>query len=166
MSDDHDWKLDQSSLQALIAMNNAFTLGGEDATLRMHTLDQFLYRENISREAICEAAQRFCSGEVKGQSTRKAPTVPEFVQEAKRIHREVLPYRNRQALPAPEYEPVKGQSPHEVFHGKLAVDYQNYELVDTKVSLDEWNYRNYCKKYPVGTRWQVGRVYVPKKESV
>lgn len=43
--------------------------------------------DGISAQAICEAAGRFVSGDVKDQSLRFAPSVPEFVREA----------RNRQA---------------------------------------------------------------------
>lgn len=44
--------------------------------------------DGISTQAITEAAKRFVAGEVRDQSLRFAPSVPEFVREA----------RNRQAI--------------------------------------------------------------------
>lgn len=62
------------------------------------TYDQALF--GVSDQAICETAQRFTCGEVKDQSRAFAPSVAEFVQEAKRWAG-LIPFRNRPALPAP-----------------------------------------------------------------
>lgn len=55
----------------------------------------------ISDQAICEAAGRFRRGLVVGQSKTFAPSIAEFITEARRID-DLIPYRNRVALPAPE----------------------------------------------------------------
>jgi hypothetical protein len=54
----------------------------------------------VSSQAISEAAQRFVSGDVRNQSLTFPPSVAEFCTEARRIA-ELIPYRNRQSLPAP-----------------------------------------------------------------
>lgn len=56
--------------------------------------------KDVASQAVIEAAQRFICGDVKDQSRTFAPSVAEFVQEARRIA-ELIPYRNRQSLPAP-----------------------------------------------------------------
>ncbi|MGN6772643.1 MAG: hypothetical protein ACTHJQ_22755 [Rhizobiaceae bacterium] len=59
----------------------------------------------MSSQAVTEAAQRFISGDVKDQSRTFAPSIAEFVQEARRIA-ELIPFRDRLGLPAPRrYEP-------------------------------------------------------------
>jgi len=59
---------------------------------------------DIGSQAIVEAAQKFVTGDVKGQSLTFAPSVAEFVQEARRIDA-LIPYRDRKLLsskPKPE----------------------------------------------------------------
>lgn len=55
---------------------------------------------DINSQAIIEAAQRFVTGEVSGQSKTFSPSVAEFCTEARRMA-DLLPFRNRPALPAP-----------------------------------------------------------------
>lgn len=65
---------------------------------------------DVSPQAIIEAAQRFVSGLVPGQSATFAPSIAEFAQEARRID-EVLPLRGRPKLtytkPAPVHQTQK-----------------------------------------------------------
>lgn len=58
----------------------------------------------VSSQAIVEAAMRYASGEVSGQSRTFAPSVADFVQESKRID-ELIPYRGRLQLPAGDGRP-------------------------------------------------------------
>lgn len=55
----------------------------------------------IQDQAIIEAAQRFRRGLVASQSKTFAPSVAEFVQEARRVV-ELLPYRGRAQLSPPQ----------------------------------------------------------------
>lgn len=152
--------LSQKDILAIATTYNSFADNFEDKEMRLRTLEKLLV--GVSSEAVCEAAQRFCSGEVKGQSTRKAPTVPEFVQEAKRIQRDVLPYRNRRSeLPAPEPTRTKGSSPYEIGIAKMERDFEGYTLLKKNIALHVFNERARAGEYPPGTRWQAGRVYVP-----
>lgn len=59
---------------------------------------------NVNTKAICEAAGAFVSGEVKDQSLRFAPSVPEFVHEAKRRHA-AMEYEARPKIEAPAPKP-------------------------------------------------------------
>lgn len=62
------------------------------------TFDEDL--NGIASAAIVEAAENFRRGLVEGQSLDYAPSSARFCAEARRIH-DLLPYRNRKALPAP-----------------------------------------------------------------
>lgn len=87
-------------------MLNAFPQSAADIRGLLLTFDQAL--TGVTDQAITEAAGRFIAGDVAGQSPRFAPSVAEFVQEARRVDA-LLPYRNRSALPRPsrdrEYDP-------------------------------------------------------------
>lgn len=56
---------------------------------------------DVTSPAVIEAAQRFTSGLVPSQSATFAPSIAEFAQEARRVDG-VIPYRNRERLPAPD----------------------------------------------------------------
>lgn len=63
--------------------------------------------QDVSDPAITEAAQNFIRGDAFGQTNKTfAPSIAEFVQEARRIH-EVIPYRTKSTLPAPKPLPHK-----------------------------------------------------------
>lgn len=95
--------MNQNSYQALTMMLNAFPQSAADLRGLLLTYDQAL--TGVSDQATCEAAQRFVTGDVKDQSRTFAPSVAEFVQEARRIA-ELIPYRDRVGLPAPaNYRP-------------------------------------------------------------
>jgi len=55
---------------------------------------------DVAPQAVIEAAHRFTTGAVEGQNRTFAPSVAEFVHEARRIAG-VLPHRGKKALPAP-----------------------------------------------------------------
>lgn len=90
--------MDQKAYLAIAAMLNSFPQTAGSPDLTMQTYEAVL--SGVTARAVIEAAQRFTSGEVRGQNRTFAPSVAEFVQEARRIA-EILPYRGRQALPAP-----------------------------------------------------------------
>ncbi len=50
--------------------------------VRLRTMESVL--SGLSSEAIVDAARRFTSGDVQGQNLRFAPSIPEFVKEARR----------------------------------------------------------------------------------
>lgn len=76
----------------------------------MLTYDQAL--TGIEDRAIEEAASRFITGDVPSQSRTFAPSVAEFVQEARKIH-QILPYRGRPQLAPPARQHYREPSPAE-----------------------------------------------------
>lgn len=96
--------MDQKAFLAITAMLNSFPQqAATDSETLLKTYSAVL--RDVTSQAITEAAQRFICGDVKDQSRTFAPSVAEFVQEARRIA-ELLPYRGKIGLPAPRrYEP-------------------------------------------------------------
>lgn len=79
-------------------MLNSFPQTAGNADLTMQTYEAVL--ADVTPQAVIEAAQRFTTGAVHGQNRTFAPSVAEFVHEARRIA-SVLPHRGKKALPAP-----------------------------------------------------------------
>jgi hypothetical protein len=79
-------------------MLNSFPQTAGNADLTMQTYEAVL--ADVAPQAVIEAAQRFTTGAVDGQNRTFAPSVAEFVHEARRIAG-ILPHRGRKALPVP-----------------------------------------------------------------
>ena len=96
--------MDQKAFLAITAMLNSFPQqAATDSETLLKTYSAVL--RDISSQAVTETAQRFICGEVSSQSRTFAPSVAEFVQEARRWAG-LIPYRDRQSLPAPrDYRP-------------------------------------------------------------
>lgn len=92
-------KMEQKAFLAITAMLNSFPQqGATDGETLLKTYSAVL--RDTGSQAIIEASQRFVTGEVAGQSKTFSPSVAEFYTEVRRID-ELLPYRNRPALPSP-----------------------------------------------------------------
>ena len=83
-------------------MFNGFPQSAADLRGLLLTYDEDT--AGIPDQAIIEAAERFRRGLVTGQNKEFVPSIAVFCSEARRIA-ELLPYRNRPALPAPKVEP-------------------------------------------------------------
>lgn len=91
--------MDQKAFLAITAMLNSFPQqAATDSETLLKTYSAVL--RDVSPQAVTETAQRFICGDVKGQSRTFAPSVAEFVQEAKRWA-SLIPYRDQPALPSP-----------------------------------------------------------------
>jgi hypothetical protein len=91
--------MDQKAFLAITAMLNSFPQqAATDSETLLRTYSAVL--RDVSSQAITETAQRFISGDAPDQSRTFAPSVAEFVQEARRWA-SLIPYRDRPALPAP-----------------------------------------------------------------
>lgn len=93
--------MDQEAYLAVAAMLNGFQ-GNGNPDLTMATYEAAL--RDVTSQAVIEAAQRFTCGDVAGQNRTFAPSIAEFVQEARRIA-DLIPYRNRPRLPPPPEAP-------------------------------------------------------------
>lgn len=87
--------MNQNSYMAVTAMLNAFPQSAGDIKALMLTYEKAL--TGVSDQAIIEAAERYIKGEVPEQSLTFAPSIAEFVKQAKFVDG-VIPMRNRPRL--------------------------------------------------------------------
>lgn len=116
---------------------------------------------DVSAAAITEAAQRFVSGSIDGQSKTFAPSVAEFVDAAKR-QAEIIEMRDRPRLPAPDYR--TGLSQFERTRAKARADNAHLPILFTDVSYDQWRLKSIRREVPVGAKWVacLATVYGPE----
>lgn len=148
--------MEQNAFMAINTMLGELDPKCPDPDVRMKLFERVC--DGQPPQAIQEAAWNFLSGEadLTGRMTSRV-----FAKEVKRVAG-LLPYRNRKAeLPAPEPARTKGASPYEIGLAKMERDFEGYKLAAKNIALHVFNERAREGKYPPGTRWQAGRVYVP-----
>jgi len=106
---------------------------------------------DVTPEAITEAAQRFVSGKVEGQSKTFAPAVAEFVAEA-RNRQEYHKLLMQPRLPAPTYY-SNGQAPFERNRQKAFAANSHLPVLFEDVSYDRWKKLSAERQVPVGAKW-------------
>lgn len=87
--------MEQKIFSALTAMLNAFPQTANDKELTLRTFEAAL--RGVSSQAVAEAAERYIKGDVPEQSLTFAPSIAEFVKQAKFVDG-VIPMRNRPRL--------------------------------------------------------------------
>lgn len=120
---------------------------------------------DASSESIVRAAGRFCSGDVKDQSLKFAPSVAEFTQE---VHRcaEFLELQAKPRLAAPKYVPGP-LPPYMVARQKALSANSHLPVLFENVGYDEWRKLSAFKQVPVGAKWVASlcTVYGPPAKS-
>lgn len=105
----------------------------------------------LSSQAVIEAAQRFTMGEVQGQSKTFAPSVAEFVTEA-RQRQEYIDLKAKPRLPAPRYSPGD-LAPFQVRQEKRKAEYADRPVIEANVPLDRFIALSKAKQLPTGAIW-------------
>lgn len=124
----------------------------------MGTYEQVL--QGLSPQAVTEAAQRFTMGEVSGQSKTFAPSIAEFVTEA-RNRQELIDLKAKPRLPAPRYFPGP-LAPFQVRQQKRLSQYADHPILFENISYDQFRKMSAAKEIPVGAFWtSMGIVYGP-----
>lgn len=128
----------------------------------MGTYEQVL--QGLSPQAVTEAAQRFTMGEVQGQSKTFAPSIAEFVQEAKR-RQEYIDIKAKPRLPAPT---AYTGTPWHVRQEKARTKYRDCPVIKENVSYDEWRGLSQRREVPVGSAWvaSLATVYGPPAAEI
>lgn len=150
--------MNQTAYQEITKMLNAFPQSAADIRALLLTYDQAL--TGVTDQAITEAAQRFTCGDVQGQSRTFAPSIAEFVQEARRVA-SMLPYRNRPALPRPtdpEHDPGFRRDDRKTrirMGFKMAVLSASFGVKDGADMVAEANGRGLEDLIALGQRWSV-----------
>lgn len=151
--------MDQKAFLAITAMLNGFPQGNANPDLTMATFEAAL--RDVTSQAVIEAAQRFTCGDVTGQSRTFAPSIAEFVQEARRIA-DLIPYRDRPRLPPPSHRPGP-LAPFQVTQQRLRAENEHLPVLFEDVSYDRWRKLSADRQVPVGAKWvaALGIVYGP-----
>jgi hypothetical protein len=150
--------MDQKAYLAVVGMLNSFPQANSNPDLTMGTYEQVL--QGLSPQAVTEAAQRFTMGDVAGQSKTFAPSIAEFVAEA-RSRQEYIDLKAKPRLPAPRYFPGP-LAPFQIRQQKRLSQYANHPILFENVSYDQFRKMSAMKEIPVGAFWtSMGIVYGP-----
>lgn len=124
--------------------------------------------QGLSPQAVIEAAQRYTMGDVQGQSKTFAPSVAEFVAEA-RQRQEYIDLKSKLRLPAPRYFPGP-LAPFQVRQQKRLSENSHLPVLFESISYDQFRKMSAAKEIPVGATWvaSLGIVFgpEPKHQSV
>jgi hypothetical protein len=131
-------------------------------------LDTFeLATASLSPTAVIEAAQRFIMGDVREQSKTFAPSVAEFVAEARR-RQEFIDAKtaNSRSLPAPRYFPGP-LAPFQVRQQKRLAENAHLPVLFEKINSDQWRKMSLAREIPVGAKFvaSLGIVYGPPRQQ-
>lgn len=150
--------MDQRAFLALTAMLNSFPQGSGNPDLTMGTYEAVL--SSVSSQAIVDAAQRFTAGDVPDQNRAFAPSVAEFVQQARKQD-EYLAAKARPRIP---YSHTVERMPFMLRIEKKRAEYADRALLFTDVNFDTWKRLSREGQVPVGGVWvsSLGTVYGPK----
>jgi len=120
-----------------------------------------LEERDISDRAIQEACSRFMAGEVGARDTTFAPSIAEFIIEAKRIQ-EALPLRDVKRIAAP-IEPYRstGPAPFQIAKQRAIDRFLGRNILHKDVSFDEFKHMSKAGELPVGATWSaaLGNIY-------
>lgn len=147
--------MDQQAFKEMTRMLDSFpqTSGNPDLTVSAYELAV----AGLSSQAVTEAAQRFISGLVEGQSMDFAPAAPRFATEA-RQRQEYIDLKNKPRL---QHFYHHTGSPFHVRQEKTRTKYRECEILAESIGLDE--YRRRVKEFPEGHAFiaALGTVFGP-----
>lgn len=149
--------------QTIAGMMNCFPQTNQNYEVLLLTLGRLC--AGLGDQAIIEAAERFASGDVPGQSKRFAPSGPEFVDEARR-RQELADIKARPRLPAPKYFPGP-LPPFQIRQQKRLSGFSSRQALFENISYDQWRKMSASKEVPVGAVWcaSLGIVFGPNPQQ-
>ncbi|WP_162258927.1 hypothetical protein [Mesorhizobium sp. Root172] len=104
-------------------------------------------------------------GDVQGQSKTFAPSIAEFVTEA-RSRQELISLKAKPRLPAPRYFPGP-LAPFQVRQQKRLSENSHLPVLFENVNSDQWRKLSMERKVPAGAKWiaSLGIVYGPEQKQ-
>ena len=137
------------------------TSGNPDLTVSAYELAV----AGLSSQSVIEAAQRFITGLVDGQSMDFAPATPRFAQEA-RSRQELIDLKAKPRLPAPRYFPGP-LAPFQVRQQKRLSENSHLPVLFENINSDQWRKLSMERKVPVGAKFvaSLGIVYGPPAKT-
>lgn len=157
--------MNQKSFAAVTAMINGFPQSTADIRALLLTYDQAL--SAVSDPAISEAVTRFICGDVQGQSKTFAPSVAEFVQEARK-QQDIIDTISRRRIAPPSHVPTGGLAPFQIARQKALTKFQDCPVIAENVGHIEFMAMSKARQIPVGGGWcaQTATVYGPPFEEI
>ncbi len=151
--------MNDAAMLEIARMRNSFAQTGDNPDLTRDTYKLAL--QDLSSQAVIEAAQRFIMGDVQGQSKTFAPSIAEFVQEARRRQEYITPAPR--SLPAPRYFPGS-LAPFQVRQQKRLAENSHLPILFEGINSDQWRKLSMERKVPTGAKWIAsnGIVYGPE----
>lgn len=134
--------MEQKAYLAVVGMLNSFPQGTGNPDLTMGTYEAVL--STMSSQAVIEAAQRFVMGDVEGQSKTFAPSIAEFVTEARK-RQEYIDLKNKPRIPV--YRHHTG-APFYIRQEKVRTKYQDCAILAENIGLAEYQAR--IREFPPG----------------
>lgn len=155
--------MNDAAMLEIARMRNSFAQTGDNADLTRDTYKLAL--QDLSSQAVIEAAQRFVMGDVEGQSKTFAPSIAEFVTEARR-RQEIIKLKATPCLPAPRYFPGP-LAPFQVRQQKRLSENANRPVLFENISFDQFRKMSAAKEIPLGGIWlaSLGIVYGPVQRA-
>jgi hypothetical protein len=121
---------------------------------------------DIESQAIIDTAQHFIRGDVAGQNMIFAPSIAQFVTEARK-RQEINEYLGRPKLTGPVTFVGADHRPRTVIAQEKA-KHANAQLpvLAEDVGLDQWRHLSKKGEIPAGAKWVacLGTVYGPQQE--
>ena len=155
--------MNQKSYQAVTTMMNAFPQTSADLRGLLLTYDQAL--TGVSDQAIEGAALRFVRGDVPGQSRTFAPSIAEFVADARRCQ-EALDIKAKPRITAPRYTPGP-LAPFQIRTQRKLAENSHLPVLFEDIGFDEWRRKSKAREIPTDAKWvaATGIIYGPAPKA-
>lgn len=145
-------------------MLNGFPQTTENYRLLLDSYMQLL--TDLSNEAVVRAVRRFLAGDVPDQHMTFAPSVPEFVREAKNCEQYLLALSSPKR-PALEY--ARGElAPFQRRLNKCRAENAHLPVLHENVTYEQFKTFSASKQIPIGAKWvaSLGVIFGPEKLSL
>lgn len=143
--------MNQQAEQSIIEMLNGFPQTSQDYRLLLATLHK--HCAGLADQAIIEAADRFGSGDVQDQSSKFAPSVPEFVAEARR-RQEFIDIRSRPRLASRSVEyPSSSMPPFMIQRERAMMENSDRPIILKDASFEDFKRMSKAGELPLGSSW-------------
>jgi hypothetical protein len=121
----------------------------------------------VGSQAIEETVSRFIAGDVEGQSRTFAPSIAEFIQEA-RSRQEIIDLLSRPRLAARGYVQAGHLRPFEILRQKALTKFQDCPVLHENISHAEFMALSKAHQIPVGAVWSAAtcNVYGGQAEQI
>jgi hypothetical protein len=157
--------MNNTAMLEIARMQNSFAQTAANPDLTRDTYKLAL--EGLSSQAVIEAAHRFITGDVPDQSKTFAPSIAEFVTEARK-RQEIIDTIARPRIAARGYVSTGHLRPFDILRQKALTKFQDCPILHENISHAEFMALSKTGKIPVGAVWSAAcnNVYGPPAEQI